>query len=520
MGGDRHRRSIPVTAVFAPSDLERLRGVVARRIGLRLDDANLGLLGGVLQRGVEATGEPTAAYLDRLESQNPLRDELRTLAQGLTVAETFFFRNIGQFRAFTDLALPDRSAARSAVRKLSLLSAGCASGDEAYSLAILVRERFSDPSWDVSILGVDVNPLVLEKAVNARYSSWSLRETPTDIQRRWFREEGRDFVLDQAIRTSVKFEERNLADDDPDLWQLGAYDVVFCRNVIMYFTPEAAQALIARITKALAPGGYLFLGHAETLRGLSHDYQLCHTHGTLYYQRNDAPKRTRTAVTPASAPWRLATGPPTPNRSWTATSSGTVQRAAERIQALTEKSPRLEESTTPIKAVPRRPDLSFAFELLKSERFSEAFELLRELPREAARDPDVLLLRAVLLTHGGQLDAAEKVCAELLERDELNTGAHYLLALCREGIGDRQGAVDHDQVAVYLDSAFAMPRLHLGLLARRRGDRQTAQRELEQALMLLQREDTSRLLLFGGGFSREALMTLCGAELVASGSRP
>jgi chemotaxis protein methyltransferase CheR len=94
------------------------------------------------------------------------------------------------------------------------------------------------------------------------------------------------------------------------------------------------------------------------------------------------------------------------------------------------------------------------------------------------------------------------------------------LALCREGIGDRQGAVDHDQVAVYLDSAFAMPRLHLGLLARRGGDRQTAQRELEQALMLLQREDTSRLLLFGAGFSRKALITLCGAELVASGSRP
>ena len=102
----------------------------------------------------------------------------------------------------------------------------------------------------------------------------------------------------------------------------------------------------------------------------------------------------------------------------------------------------------------------------------------------------------------------------------MNAGAHYLLALCREGAGDSSAAAERDQVATYLDPAFAMPRLHLGLLARRKGDRERAREELGQALLLLQREDASRLLLFGGGFGREALSALCRAEILACGGRP
>lgn len=146
--------------------------------------------------------------------------------------------------------------------------------------------------------------------------------------------------------------------------------------------------------------------------------------------------------------------------------------------------------------------------------------MLSSLPPGSTGDPDVLLLKAVLLTHGGDLAVAEKACRELLGLDEMSAGAHYLMALCREDAGDRRGAVDHDQRAIYLDPGFAMPRLHLGLLARRAADPSGARRELEQALVLLQREEASRLLLFGGGFSREALIALCRAEFVSCGGMP
>jgi chemotaxis protein methyltransferase CheR len=124
------------------------------------------------------------------------------------------------------------------------------------------------------------------------------------------------------------------------------------------------------------------------------------------------------------------------------------------------------------------------------------------------------------LTHGGDLRAAEELCREVLRLEEGNAGAHYLAALCRESAGDRHGAVDHHRRATHIDPAFALPRLHLGLLARRAGDDQSARRQLAEALTLLQREDAARLTLFAGGFSRDALSRLCTSELVACGEAP
>ena len=161
-----------------------------------------------------------------------------------------------------------------------------------------------------------------------------------------------------------------------------------------------------------------------------------------------------------------------------------------------------------------------AIELLRRERYCEALGVIRDVSPAFSQDPEVLLLRAVLQTHSGDLSKAEQTCAELLALSDMNAGAHYLVALCREAAADRAGAIEHDQAAVYLDQDFAMPRLHLGLLARRAGDGAKARRELGQALLLLQREDSSRLLLFGGGFSREALVELCRSEITAAGGRP
>jgi chemotaxis protein methyltransferase CheR len=147
-------------------------------------------------------------------------------------------------------------------------------------------------------------------------------------------------------------------------------------------------------------------------------------------------------------------------------------------------------------------------------------EHLDALPPASRSDPDVLLLRALVLTSGRDLRRAEEACRELIAADELNAGAHYVMALCREHAGDRPAAVDHDRSAAYLDPDFAMPRLHLGLMARRAGDLDGARRDLSEALRLLAREDPSRILLFGGGFSREALAALCRDELRACGGTP
>jgi chemotaxis protein methyltransferase CheR len=513
---------------LARCDLERFRAAIIRGTGLQFDDAKLGFLGEVLQRRLDRLDRPGEAYLRDLERE-PSRSEISALAQELTVGETYFFRNHEQFRVLAEIVLPERMRMRAAAgegggqRILRLLSAGCASGEEAYSMAIVAREVIADPAFEIAIQAVDLNPTVLAKAAKARYSSWALRETPPDVQDKWFHRAGGDMILDQSVRTMVSFATANLASDEAELWRASTYDAVFCRNVIMYFAPEQMRIVVARIAQSLAPGGYLFLGHAETLRGISDAFHLCHTHGTFYYQRKgniDGAYARLGQGAPNPVPGRGAAfggspdgaGATTENAAW----FDSIGAATKRVAALIgEPVP-----APAARSAGRAFDLAPALDLLRRERFTEALDYVRAGPPETARDGDALLLEATLLAHSGQFTAAEEACQRLLAIDELNAGAHYLLALCRAHAGDRGRAAEHDRVAVHLDAAFAMPRLHLGLLARQAGERDAARRELAQALVLIKREESSRLLLFGGGFNRAALVTLCEQALRDCGGKP
>ncbi len=510
--------------------VQRFRGLVAARLGLFFDDNRLDFLDEVLRRRLAAAAgvATAAAYLDRLvagAAPGAAAVELRALAHELTIAETYFFRNPDQFHAFTQVVLPARLAARAPARLLRCLSAGCATGEEPYTIAMLLTDV---PGLDVEIRAIDVNPAVLERARRGHYTAWSLRQTDAAALERWFEPRAGGFELAASVRQMVTFAESNLIVDDLDTWLPGHYDVVFCRNVLMYFTPAHAEAVVDRIARSLVPGGYLFLGHAETLRGLSQAFHLQHTHGTFYYQLKEPDQealvdpaaqasRTTTATRPPDGGVPLATLVDQ-SASWIEA----VQRASERIQALANAAAAATAPPAPAPAAapapgPARGELRRAIDLHRRERYGDALALVDALPAELGRDAEVLLLRAVLLTDSGRLADAEQACRDLLRVDDLSAGAHYLLALCREGAGDRQRALEHDQTAVYLDPAFAMPRLHLGLLSLRTGDTEAARRALGQALHLLQREDPSRLLLFGGGFKRDALVALCRAQLRACG---
>jgi chemotaxis protein methyltransferase CheR len=363
----------------ARCDLERFRAAIIRGTGLQFDDAKLGFLGEVLRRRLDRLDRPGEAYLRDLERE-PSRSEISALAQELTVGETYFFRNHEQFRALAEIVLPERMRARAAgegggQKILRLLSAGCASGEEAYSMAIVARETIADPAWEIAIRAVDLNPAALAKATKARYSSWALRETPPDVQDKWFRRAGGDMVLDQSVQAMISFEAANLA--SAELWQASTYDAVFCRNVIMYFAPEQMRIVIARIAQSLVPGGYLFLGHAETLRGISNAFHLCHTHGTFYYQRkgkiDDVCARSAKDAT-NSVPGGRAASDASPNGVGGAAENAawfdSIRAATERVGALIgEPVPALPAPTTG-----RVFDLTPALDLLRYERFTEALD--------------------------------------------------------------------------------------------------------------------------------------------------
>ena len=149
---------------LSPPQVERFRMIASGRFGLRFEEGQLGFLAEVLRRRIDSTRRLPEVYLSDLESTaGPQgRDELKIVAQDLTVTETYFLRNRDQFQALRELVLPDRARARSSERRLRILSAGCASGEEAYSIAILVRDFPDTLGWQVSIHGVDINVAMLD----------------------------------------------------------------------------------------------------------------------------------------------------------------------------------------------------------------------------------------------------------------------------------------------------------------------------------------------------------------------
>jgi chemotaxis protein methyltransferase CheR len=509
------------------TDLERFQIGVMRHLGLQFDPSQSGRLKTALRRRAHAAGVDVDRYLRTFDAPLPAA-EVAALAAELTTPETYFFRNIEQFRALTDAVLPAALARRNGWRGLRILSAGCASGEEPYSIAMSLRDAFGSGASDAAIVGFDIHEAMLERARRGRYSAWSLRETPDSDRSQWFRAEGREFVLDPAIRSAVTFERRNLVGDGPLRWDDEPYDVAFCRNVIMYFSPEQARRAIDRLASALTSGGVLFLGHAETLRGLSNAFSLRHTHGTFYYERTRTSARSSRRPAPGvvdhSVPQRPAprefeplqarAGAPDATTGW----MEAIQLASDRVRALTETPSHGRQVDRPAEAG-TPPDMSGVLQLMQRERFADALALLDAQDRTGSRDAVTALVRVALLAHTGDFAAAETACRELLAADGLNAEAHYLLALCRDGAGDRDGARRHDELATHLDPGFAMPHLHLGLLARRDGTRDAARAELEQALLLIAAEDPSRIMLFGGGFSRDALIALCRAELARNGGR-
>ena len=508
------------------TDVHDFRALIVRQLGLWFDDHRRDFLAEILRERTAANRSGTASGYLRWLGHNAAREEWLVLAELLTVTETYFMRGAEHFQAVVETVLPARLQQTDLPRRLRLLSAGCASGEEAYSLAIAIREHAGGlEGWPVEIIGVDINRGALAKARGGRYTAWSLRETPPEIRDMYFTIVQQEFVLDRRILAWAAFQERNLAEPNEDFWQRDTFDIVFCRNLLMYLAPEAAAALVARIQRTLSPGGVLFLGHAETLRGLSHAFHLRRSHGAFYYQLREegespvlVPVASTGAWDEARSPDRVVSVPAAASMSAAETPwMEAIGRASAKIATLAAET----ENPVPSPEVPlpvttqaqQNGELDRVLDLHRQERFADALAHLQGLPATGRPDADMQLLQAALLVNCGRLAEAEALCLHLLGRDELNAGAHYVLALCREHAGALAAAEEHDEVAAYLDPAFAMPRFHLGRICRRRGRDSEALGHFEAALTLLVKEDSVRLLLFGGGFTRQALLQVCRGEI-------
>lgn len=271
--------------------LEELAECVFKELGFAPTDLLRQRLGRVVRHRMKAVGVPDlGAYLAYLESTG--RAELTRLVQALTINETYFFREPAQFAALEKL-LPQLAAQ---TQKVRLLSAGCATGEEAYSLAITAWRALQGQPKTIEVLGVDIDEAALARAQEGLYGPWSFREDALIRVADFLKAEGDRWRVVPELRRLVRFERANLVEAVPE----GPFQVVFCRNVLMYLTPENRQAVVRRLTQQLAPDGVFFVGSAESLEAGPPDLKRVRAHGTFFYRKAEGLAGTATRILLAS----------------------------------------------------------------------------------------------------------------------------------------------------------------------------------------------------------------------------
>lgn len=275
----------PAGVDMTTEEFRQLRDIIHRYAGIYFGDDKAYLIKRRLAPRLEVTGARTfGEYARLLRFGARGRRELEEAVDRVAVNETYFFREEYQLRAFADEILPRLHAAAGRERTLSIWSAGCSSGEEAYTISMLILEHGGFRDWDVRIVGSDISRKILRQASRARYRDSALRQTTAIRRDRFFRRVDDGWELRPEVRAPVAFARLNLIEDEP-LGLVDEVDVLFCRNVLIYFDPPVRDRVIRTFYRRLAPGGYLLLGHSENLLHVTTDFELVQLENDTVYRK-------------------------------------------------------------------------------------------------------------------------------------------------------------------------------------------------------------------------------------------
>jgi chemotaxis protein methyltransferase CheR len=454
-----------MSPVLEPELLKAVSHSVETRLGLhypqeRWIDLERGLGRAAKELGFETTEQCAREMVDsRLGSE-----QLDSLAAHLTIGETYFFRDPAAFTALETQVIPEFLLARRGVaRHLRIWSAGCCTGEEAYSIAISLRRTLpAFKEWHVSILATDVNSRFLQKALQGVYGQWSFRGVPDSVKRAYFKRtrEGR-FEVVREIRQMVEFSCLNLVEDVfPALTtNTNALDIIFCRNVLMYFSRDQMRHVSEGLTRSLVDGGWLFVSPAEASQELFPALAPVRLPGTSAFRKAPA--------TPPEMPafvdheWPIeATGLPLSNGA-----SATVPIESAVV--------------TSSDNGPARP-----------------------------RDRDELMATARKFANEGRLVEALAACDDAIAMEKLCAASHYLRGVILHEQNGIEEAIAAIKRALYLDHDFVVAHFALSNLMLRIGGGREAKRSIENARELLVAHEPDTVLPESDGITAGRMLAM------------
>lgn len=272
-------------------DLIRIRDLIYQVAGIFHPDSKLRLLRDRCERRMKELKTQTLhEYFDWLTVRPQRQTELVALLNEITIGETCFFRNMPQLDALRQIVFPKLVEAKAKLpfRRLRIWSAGCSTGEEPYTLSMLILEESQKQlkDWTVEILATDLNERSLAHAKNAVYGNYSTRNLTQYYRQKYFAPAGEQLQVQQPVQSLVNFSRLNLSDDARMIF-MKSLDVIFCCNVLIYFDLASKRRVIQHFYNNLLPHGYLFLGHSESLYGVTDDFRLVHLPGATAYLRGE-----------------------------------------------------------------------------------------------------------------------------------------------------------------------------------------------------------------------------------------
>jgi chemotaxis protein methyltransferase CheR len=494
--------NVPEPEPVSAAQFARVRNLLERQCGLDFGDSRRTSLLGALRARIQSLRiAGLDAYYERL-CDPAGDDEIRSLINLVTITETCFFRDPAQFRMLRHQILPALLAGRGSrgERRLRIWSAGCSSGEEPYSVALTLCDMglpLTHRDWTCEIVGTDVNTEMIEAASRAMYPARAVRNVEADCLRRYFTPVGSQFQLGGDVTRLVRFEHGSLTRESP--FEAGGCDVILCKNVAIYFRPEETRRLVRRLHAALTDGGYLLLGHSESLWGMEQGFTLVEHDGVFCYRKPASPVTTRREESESR---------PAPRRHQAAGAPGArfVRAGVEAgVEALRDADrPARHQVTLPAGsgirdpgrgiqsvALPVREELVLQYErCLESFRtgdWAQAEAAVLALMRSSPSFVPAHLLLAGIHAHLGRYAEARERAEHVLRLNDLEPKAHLLLGMVAARAGQQDEAVNALRRALSLDDSLALAYFWLGNLYRDRGDVERACGEHAEAVTRYER---------------------------------
>jgi chemotaxis protein methyltransferase CheR len=475
-----------------------------------------------------------AGYPDSLQYQlwlmsAPLsREQLDTLARALTIGETYFLRDPRSYQVLEEELIPGLLALRRGTdRSLRIWSAGCSSGEEPYTLAILLSRAIPDlANWNISLVATDINPQALERGRRGIYSQWSFRNSPAWLMDYFGTTGNGRYEIIPRIKAMVRFDHLNLADDTAAAQCAGTdfLDIIFCRNVMLYFDPPQIERTIAMFHAALRDGGWLFVGPTEVDPRFTKGFTCLRFPGAFVLRKGvekqeTVPRHTRTphprpsacapdgagalALAPAHRP---EPGNPVPSSRAGATSQGepAAPGAAGKRQSTAKDQKATAQQRQPGAAHPQaaspghRPETldahAEALALYQAGNYEQAADCVRRALLAGPQPAATLTLGARAFANVGRLSEAREFCEQAIASDRLSTQSHYLLSIILEQQGEVAAAATSLKNVLFIDQENLLAYFALGNLSRQAGNASDSERNFANALELLERRDPHEVL--------------------------